>query len=35
VLKGTEIVPVRLKEVVAKRKQVPPELYEMAKTFFK
>jgi 6-phosphofructokinase 1 len=35
VLKGTEIVPVRLKEVVAKRKEVPPELYEMAKTFFK
>lgn len=35
VLKGTEIVPVRLKEVVAKRKQVPLELYEMAKTFFK
>jgi len=35
VMKGSEIVPVRLKEVVAKRKQVPPELYEMAKTFFK
>jgi phosphofructokinase-like protein len=35
VIKGTEIVPVRLKEVVAKRKEVPPELYEMAKTFFK
>jgi phosphofructokinase-like protein len=35
VLKGTEIVPVKLKEVIAKRKQVPPELYEMAKTFFK
>jgi phosphofructokinase-like protein len=35
VLKGTEIVPIQLKEVVAKRKQVPPELYEMAKTFFK
>lgn len=35
VLKGTDIVSVQLKEVVAKRKQVPPELYEMAKTFFK
>lgn len=35
VLKGTDIVSVPLKEVVAKRKQVPPELYEMAKTFFK
>lgn len=35
IIKGTEIVPVRLKEVVAKRKEVPLELYEMAKTFFK
>ena len=35
VVKGTEIVPVQLKKVVAKRKQVPLELYEMAKTFFK
>jgi phosphofructokinase-like protein len=35
VVKGTEIVPVKLKEVVAKRKEVSPELYEMTKTFFK
>jgi 6-phosphofructokinase len=35
VVKGTEVVPVRLKEVVAKRKEVSPELYEMTKTFFK
>jgi len=35
VLKGTEIVPVQLKEVVAKRKVVTPELYEMTKTFYK
>jgi len=35
VLKGTEIVPVQFKEVVAERKVVTPELYEMAKTFFK
>ena len=35
VIKGTEIVPVRIKEVIAKSKRVPPELYEMAKTFFK
>lgn len=35
IIKGTEILSVQLKEVAAKRKQVPPELYEMAKTFFK
>jgi 6-phosphofructokinase 1 len=35
VMKGTDIIPVQLKEVVAKRKEVTPELYEMAKTFFK
>jgi len=30
-----EIVSVPLKEALAKRKSVPPELYEVAKTFFK
>jgi phosphofructokinase-like protein len=35
IIKGTEIVPVRLKEVVTKRKEVPLVMYEMAKTFFK
>ena len=35
IVKGTDIVPVKLKEVVAKRKEVPLNLYEMAKTFFK
>jgi hypothetical protein len=29
------IVPISLKEVVGGRKNVPLELYEMAKTFFK
>jgi 6-phosphofructokinase 1 len=35
VLQGTAIVPVPLREAVTQRKQVPIELYEMAKTFFK
>ncbi|MEM2102889.1 MAG: 6-phosphofructokinase, partial [Candidatus Bathyarchaeia archaeon] len=34
VLRGTEIVPVKLKEVVAERKVVTPALYETVKTFF-
>jgi len=33
-LKGNEIVPVPLKDVIGKRKTVDPKLYEMAKVFF-
>jgi hypothetical protein len=30
-----EVVSVQLKDAISKRKSVPPELYDMAKTFFR
>ena len=33
-LKGNDIVPVPLAEATSELKLVPPELYELAKTFF-
>ncbi len=33
-LKGNEIVPVQLSEATSELKLVPPEMYELAKTFF-